>query len=66
MYLTDDPIADFLRHDREQQRKLDRRPKCANCDEPIQGGHFYMINDEPICPDCLESDYRKEISEYIE
>lgn len=63
---TDDPVADFLRHDYQQQKNLNKRPKCLHCGEPIQADHFYLINDEPICPDCLESDYRKEIEDYIE
>lgn len=65
-FRTDDPIADFLRHDAEQQRKLDRLPKCADCGEPVQDDHFYLINDEVICPNCLESNYRKEIEDYVE
>ena len=41
---TDDPIADFLAHDAEQQSKLDRLPKCDICGEPILDEYFYNID----------------------
>lgn len=59
-YRTDDPLADFDRHDMEEQEWLDKLPKCADCGEPIRDDHYYLINDEPICPDCLDAGYRKE------
>ncbi len=62
---TEDPVSDFLRHDEEQNRWLESLPECADCGEPIQADHFFLINDEAICPDCLESNYRKENTDYI-
>ena len=53
MYRTGDPISDFALHDREEQKWLEKLPKCADCGEPIQDDHYYLINDEPICPNCL-------------
>lgn len=66
MQITDNPLADFASWDAEQTAKLERLPVCADCGEPVQDDHYYLINDEVICPDCLESGYRKEIDEYIE
>lgn len=66
MQITDNPLADFESWDAEQTAKLERLPVCADCGEPVQDDHYYLINDEVICPDCLESGYRKEIDEYIE
>lgn len=66
MSYTDDPLLDFDRFDREQQKRLDRLPVCADCGEAVQDDHFYLINDAVICPDCMESGYRKEIDDYIE
>lgn len=60
MYRTDDPYRDFDRWDNEQESWLSKRPRCAHCGERIQDDHYYLIEDEPVCPDCLESDYRKE------
>ena len=36
MSWTDDPIADFHRHDAEQEAKLEKLPCCCECGEPIQ------------------------------
>lgn len=66
MQITDNPLADFASWDAEQTAELERLPVCADCGEPVQDDHYYLINDEVICPDCLESGYRKEIDEYIE
>lgn len=41
-------------HDREQRRSLEQLPVCDICDERIQEDYYYHINDEYICPDCLE------------
>lgn len=65
MSYTDDPLLDFDRFDREQQKRLDRLPVCADCGEAVQDDHYYLINDAVICPDCMESGYRKEMDDYI-
>lgn len=57
---TDDPIADARRHDKEQQDWLNRLPRCGICGKPIQDEHYYCINDENVCPECLEDEFRKE------
>lgn len=61
MPYTDDPLKDFENHEREQAKRLERLPKCANCGEPIQDEFYYEINDEPICQECLDRDFRKEV-----
>lgn len=66
MFITDDPLLDFWRHDREQAKRLERLPVCIDCGEPIQADHYYQICDEIICPECMESSYRKETEDYIE
>lgn len=66
MFITGDPLADFDRYDAEQQRRMDKLPVCADCGEPVQADHFYLINDEVICPDCLEAGYRKAVEDYVE
>lgn len=64
MTFTDDPIADFERYDAEQQKQLDKLPKCSICDEPIQDDYYYEINAECICEDCLNDNFRKDIEDY--
>lgn len=63
---TDDPVRDAIRHDREQQRKLDRLPKCDICGEPIQDDTFIDYNGEYICEGCLDTEFRKRTENYIE
>lgn len=52
-------------HDAEQQRRLEKLPVCSDCGEPIQDEHYFLINDEPICEDCLYNNYRKAIEDYV-
>ena len=52
-------------HEARQARELERLPICADCGEPIQDDHFYLINDDAICPNCLESGYRKEVEDFV-
>ena len=66
MSYTDNPIEDFNRWDAEQTEQLKRLPKCAECGKPIQDEECYEINDELICPNCLEENHRKQTSDYIE
>ncbi len=66
MYYSDEPLKDFDRYDADQQAKLDKLPKCSDCGKSIQDEHFYLINDEAICQNCLDSNYRKDIEDYIE
>lgn len=66
MFYSNDPERDLDRYLAEQDRELEKLPKCADCGEPIQDDHFYLINDEPICPNCLDSNYRKDTEDYVE
>lgn len=61
-----DPLDEFRRHDAEQEKWLTSRPICKHCCQHIQDDHFYVIDDYPVCPSCLESDYRVETEDYIE
>ena len=54
MYYTDDPIADFNRHDAEGQRWLDSLPKCCECREPIQQEDAVRIDGHWYCDECLD------------
>lgn len=63
--MTDDPLRDFDRWDAAQQKKLKRLPVCEYCYEPIQDKHFYLINDEAICKDCLEHEFKRKTHDYM-
>lgn len=66
MFYSDDPAADFLRHDAEQAAILDKLPRCSECDEPIQSEVCYEINGELVCEECLENNHKKWVEDYVE
>ena len=37
-----------------------RLPKCEYCGEHIQDEHFYEIDGEILCQECLDEQYKKE------
>lgn len=53
----------WKQHDAEQEAQLDKFPKCSICDEPIQDDYYYEINDECICEECLNDNFRKDIED---
>lgn len=66
MYLSDNPIADFDRYDAERQREEDRLPVCEICGEPIQDDYLYDLEGTLVCEECLKSEYRKPVEDYME
>ena len=60
-YYTDDPVRDFERYDADREDELASLPVCDICDEPIQDEHYYIINGDNICPECLDKCFRKEV-----
>ena len=63
MFYTDDPIADFERHDAYKERSLRRLPVCCMCDEHIQQERAVRINGDWYCNECLE-DCEEDIEEW--
>ena len=61
MFYSDDPVKDFERHDREQQKRLEQLPKCIECEEPIQDEHCFDIYGEIYCQECLINKFRKDV-----
>ena len=53
MFWTDDPVADFHRHDAEQTKWLESLPKCAECGEPIQQEDAVCLEGRFYCDECL-------------
>ena len=49
------------RYDAEKQKKLDALPLCECCEEPIQDEYAYRIDNELICQECLELNYKEAI-----
>ena len=65
MYRTDDPYRDFDAWEEEQAEEMKRLPVCSEWGGRIFDDFCYLINDEVICPICLEAGYRKEVDDYV-
>lgn len=50
---------------RREEQWLEKRPVCFYCGEPVQEDHYFDINDEVVCQDCLDAHFRKDIDEYF-
>lgn len=61
MILTDDPVADFARHDAEQTRMLKKLPTCDICGDAIQQERAFHKNGFWICHECYE-DNQEEVT----
>lgn len=61
---SDDPVADFARHDAEQAAALELLPICDICNEPIQDEYLYDINAEFVCETCLERFFQKRTEDF--
>lgn len=66
MFFTDDPVKDYDRYQEEQGKQLQKLPKCSCCKTHIQDEHLYEINDEVVCEECLNQNFRKNVEDYIE
>lgn len=58
-----DNYSMWKKHQGSQDAWLARRPVCSECGEHIQEDYYYLINDEIICPDCMEDNYKKSIDD---
>lgn len=56
-----DNYSQWEAHEREQEKRLAQLPVCVYCDNPIQDDHFYLINGDNVCPECLENEFRKDV-----
>lgn len=63
MSYTDDPVMDYINHDKEQTRWLLRRPVCDICKEHIQDDVMYKIDGEIYCEECMRNEFAHDIPE---
>lgn len=61
----EDAYSQFKSRERRLEAWLRKRPVCCYCGEHIQDEHFYLINDDAVCEDCLVSEFRKDTEDYI-
>lgn len=66
-YFSDDPAMDFARHDREQERLLERLPVCEGhkCGERIQDDMYFDIDGEILCEKCMIRKYGRRTEDYM-
>ena len=60
MYRTDDPLADYDRHEREQEQLAASLPVCDYCGKPVDD-HYYYIDGEIYCKDCLRENFYRSV-----
>lgn len=65
MYRTDDPIADFLAHDRERENRISNYPRCVECGERNVDEKAYHIDGKFYCEECMGY-YHRYIDEFID
>ena len=63
MFYSDDPIADFERHDAQKEEELQNLPVCTCCEKPIQQERAVRINGDWYCDECLD-DMREDTEEW--
>jgi formylmethanofuran dehydrogenase subunit E len=56
-----DNLDAYDAYEKEQEKELASRPKCAWCGEPIQEECAYRINGEWVCEHCID-----DVREYID
>ena len=51
----------FAAHEAEMGAKLDNKPVCVCCEEPIQDDYMYDIYGEIYCEDCMIAQFRRSV-----
>ena len=61
---TDNPVADYHRYCDEQERQMEKLPKCHCCGERVTDETYYDIDGEILCEECLNNKYRKWVDDF--
>ena len=40
---------------------MNERPLCDICEQPVGGDHYYCINGDVICEDCMQEYFRQDL-----
>lgn len=65
-FRSGDPLDDFERLERENERYAKRCPVCCHCGEPIMDNKMFVINDNYYHIECAEDEFMKWTEDYIE
>ena len=60
-YRTDDPLADFNRHEEDLEKAYKDAPTCCYCGERIQDAFAFHIDQEWFHEECMRSEYYVEV-----
>ena len=55
MRRSDDPLRDFALWNDDQEEKLNKRPLCDYCGQPVQDDCYYELNGEVYCQYCIDN-----------
>lgn len=65
-YYTDNPVADAERYYADQEREMQKLPKCSECGEPITDDFCWDIDGEIYCQDCADKLFCHLTENYME
>lgn len=60
-----DNYSQWQAHQRQQERLLDKLPKCDYCKKTIQDEDLYEIGCLIVCPDCLDKHYKRKTEDFM-
>lgn len=62
-----DNYSQWEYHDWEQEQQRMQRPVCEDprCKKHIQDDHYFLIEGEILCEDCMIRRYRKNTEDFI-
>lgn len=64
MFFSDDPISDAERYTSERC-KSEHFPICSDCGCTIDfDDHYYNVEGDILCDDCLDERYKKDVNDY--
>lgn len=64
MLWTDDPARDAERYQVEMENEYRGHKTCDHCGVIFHAGdRYYLINNEELCPECMEDEYGKAVDD---
>lgn len=65
VFRSDDPSADFNRHEARAEAWLRKRPVCCFCGEHIQGRRLFDVEGKLWHRSCFIEEHEKDTEDYI-
>ena len=65
-FRTNDPDRDFDILDLEQERRRARHPYCDDCGERIDDEHYFDVDGDILCEECLKDRYQRFCADYMD